>query len=209
LIPIIYAVSASWLGLLNFAFFAAVGCRVIDTVAWVIGKPLPPFDIAAALFASAFLATAWGLINAAWLRITHTTIALPHLPEADRLLALNHQRHKEEGKGGCDEKSAKKAKRTKTKTAGPKAGRGSIRTRTCNCKYSRALPKDHNFQTRSLVAAVKRGCKLYRSFAIKVSEENKDSCNMVVSAVLNADFEWRDAWEESWSLARTHRRARN
>src|SRR5215469_11724208 len=56
LIPVVYAVSASWLGVLNFAFFAAVGCRVVDTLAWVIGKPLPPFDIAAALFGAAFLA---------------------------------------------------------------------------------------------------------------------------------------------------------
>lgn len=81
LIPVVYTVSASWLGVLNFAFFAAVGCRVVDTAAWVIGSPLPPFRIAAVLFGAAFLAAAWGLINANWLRVTRVTVALPNLPE--------------------------------------------------------------------------------------------------------------------------------
>lgn len=81
LIPVVYTLSASWLGVLNFAFFAAVGCRVVDTSAWVIGSPLPPFRIAAVLFGAAFLAAAWGLINATWLRVTSVTVALPNLPE--------------------------------------------------------------------------------------------------------------------------------
>ncbi|HEX4263041.1 MAG TPA: metallophosphoesterase [Verrucomicrobiae bacterium] len=84
LIPVIYTVSASWLGVLNFAFFAAVGCWVVDSAAWVIGSPLPPFHIAAVLFGVAFLAAAYGLINAAWLRVTRITVALPNLPEAWR-----------------------------------------------------------------------------------------------------------------------------
>lgn len=64
------------------------------------------------------------------------------------------------------------------------------------------LPKDHSFQIRSLVAAIKRGGKSYRSFVIKVNEETKDNCHvLVVSAVLNADSEWRNAWEEAWSLS--------
>src|SRR5579871_2021307 len=42
LIPVVYAVSASWLGVLNLAFFAAVGCWVVDLAGWVFGKPLPP-----------------------------------------------------------------------------------------------------------------------------------------------------------------------
>src|SRR5262245_35686736 len=82
LIAVVYTLSASWLGVLNFAFFAAVGCRMVDTAAWVIGSPLPPFHIAAVLFGAAFLAATWGMINAAWLRITRVTVALPNLPEA-------------------------------------------------------------------------------------------------------------------------------
>jgi uncharacterized protein len=84
LISVVYTVSAAWLGVLNLAFFAAVGCRVVDTAAWVIGSPLPSFEIAAVLFGAAFVAAVWGLINAAWLRITRVTVALPNLPEAWR-----------------------------------------------------------------------------------------------------------------------------
>jgi len=84
LIPVVYAVSASWLGILNFAFFAAVGCWVVDSAAWVIRSPVPPFDIGAVLFGAAFVAAAWGLINAAWLRVTRVTVALPNLPKAWR-----------------------------------------------------------------------------------------------------------------------------
>src|SRR6516162_7629287 len=74
LIPFVYTVSASWLGVLNLAFFAAVGCHVVDCAAWVIGSPLPPFPVATALFGSAFLASAYGLINAARLRLTRVTV---------------------------------------------------------------------------------------------------------------------------------------
>ena len=84
LIPVVHTVSASWLGVLNFAVFAAVGCRVVDTAGWVIGSPLPPFRIATVLFGAAFLAAVWGLINANWLRVTRVTVALPNLPEAWR-----------------------------------------------------------------------------------------------------------------------------
>jgi hypothetical protein len=84
LIPVVYRVSASWLGVLNFAFFAAVGCWMVDSIAWLIGSPLPPFDIGAILFGAAFLSATYGFINAAWLRVTRVTVALPNLPESWR-----------------------------------------------------------------------------------------------------------------------------
>ena len=84
LIPVVYAVSASWLGVLNFTFFAAIGCWMVDSNVWLIGSRLPLFDIATVLFGAAFLAAACGLINAAWLRVTRVTVALPNLPEAWR-----------------------------------------------------------------------------------------------------------------------------
>jgi predicted MPP superfamily phosphohydrolase len=98
LIPVVYAVSASWLGALNFAFFAAFACWMVDSIAWMIGFPLPQFDIAVVLFGAAFLATAYGLINAGRLRVTHVTVALPNLPEAWRgrtvaLVTDLHLRH--------------------------------------------------------------------------------------------------------------------
>jgi hypothetical protein len=57
---------------------------MVDAAAWMIGSSLPSFHIAAVLFGAAFLSAIWGLINAAWLRLTQVTVALPHLPEAWR-----------------------------------------------------------------------------------------------------------------------------
>ncbi len=81
LIRIVYTASASWLGALNFAFFAAAACWIVAGITWLVGSPVPRFDLAVVLFGAAFLATTYGLINAAHLRITRVTIALPSLPE--------------------------------------------------------------------------------------------------------------------------------
>jgi predicted MPP superfamily phosphohydrolase len=79
---IIYAVSAAWLGALNFAFFAAIACWIVEEAAGLSGWPFPRFQLAAVLFGAALFATGYGLINAAWLRVTRVTVKLPHLPEA-------------------------------------------------------------------------------------------------------------------------------
>ena len=90
LLRFIYAISAAWLGLLNFAFFAAAACWIIAGVAWLIGWPLPNFEVASVFFGAALLAAVYGLINAAWLRVTTITVPLPHLPAAwqGRTIAL-------------------------------------------------------------------------------------------------------------------------
>ena len=79
-----YALSASWLGVLNFAFFAAAACWIVEGIGLLTGWPLPRFYLAAAFFGAALLAAGYGLINAAWLRITRVTVKLPHLPESWR-----------------------------------------------------------------------------------------------------------------------------
>ncbi len=79
---ILYALSASWLGALNFAFFAAAACWMVEAVIWMTAWPLSRSSIAAILFGIALVATVYGLINAAWLRITRVTVKLPNLPEA-------------------------------------------------------------------------------------------------------------------------------
>jgi predicted MPP superfamily phosphohydrolase len=81
-VTVVYALSSAWVGALNFAFFAAVGCWIAAGLCWVTGWSLPPFELAAILFGIAFLATIYGLINARWIRVTRVTIRLPHLPEA-------------------------------------------------------------------------------------------------------------------------------
>jgi predicted MPP superfamily phosphohydrolase len=79
---IVYALSASWLGALNFAFFAALTCWVVEIVAVPFGWPLPRFQFAVILFGLAAAVTVYGLINARWLRISRVTVRLPNLPEA-------------------------------------------------------------------------------------------------------------------------------
>jgi predicted MPP superfamily phosphohydrolase len=76
-----YAVCATWLGALNFAFFAAAACWIAEGVFLLAGRPAPRFDIAAIFFGLALLVTLGGLINASWLRVTRITVPLPNLPE--------------------------------------------------------------------------------------------------------------------------------
>lgn len=79
---VIYAFSSSWLGALNFAFFAAAACWIVEGTNWLFGWQLPRFQIAAVFFGVALLATVYGLINARWIRVTRITARLPRLPKA-------------------------------------------------------------------------------------------------------------------------------
>jgi len=79
---IVYVLSAAWLGALNFAFFAAAGCWLVEGIAWLFGWPVPRFQLASVLFGLAFLATIYGLINGQWLRVSRVTVRLSHLPQA-------------------------------------------------------------------------------------------------------------------------------
>ena len=81
---VVYALSAAWLGALNFAFFASVACWAVEGFAWLANWPPPRFQIAAVLFGIVPVATVYGLINAAWLRTTRITVKLPNLPESWR-----------------------------------------------------------------------------------------------------------------------------
>ena len=81
-LQIVYALSASWLGALNFFFFAAVTCWIVEGATWLLGWPVPRGPLATVLFGLALGTTIYGLINARWIRVTRTTISLPHLPKA-------------------------------------------------------------------------------------------------------------------------------
>ncbi len=82
LLRAVYTLSATWLAVLNFAFFASVACWFVDGVARLAGWPLPRFEVAAVLFGIALLTTIYGLVNAAWVRVTRVTVPLPNLPAA-------------------------------------------------------------------------------------------------------------------------------
>jgi predicted MPP superfamily phosphohydrolase len=87
---LVYALSASWLGALNFAFFAAAACWILEGTAWLFGWAPHRFEIAAVMFSMALVATIDGLINARRIRVKRITVQLPHLPEVwqERTAAL-------------------------------------------------------------------------------------------------------------------------
>ena len=81
-LKVIYALSASWLGALNLAFFAALACWITEGVVRLTNWPIPRFQVAAFWFGVALLATVYGLMNARRIRVRRITVALPHLPRA-------------------------------------------------------------------------------------------------------------------------------
>lgn len=75
-----YAVSAAWLGALNYAVAAALLC-------WLVGGPLELSHqtgllapLASILFGAALATSAYGIINASRIRVTRITVPLPKLP---------------------------------------------------------------------------------------------------------------------------------
>jgi hypothetical protein len=69
-------------GLLNFCLFAACGCWIAYGLSRMFGWGLPRHGLAAFFYGLAVLAGAYGLLNAAWLRVTRVSVQLPHLPPA-------------------------------------------------------------------------------------------------------------------------------
>jgi predicted MPP superfamily phosphohydrolase len=72
-----YRISAMWVGFFAYLFFASMAYGLL---VWAAGSLMPYAGMA--LVAGAALASLWGFINARRIRITHVSVALPHLPEA-------------------------------------------------------------------------------------------------------------------------------
>jgi predicted MPP superfamily phosphohydrolase len=82
LLRLTYTISAVWVGLMNFCLFAALACWCASAAAKVLGWGLDRQVIGAVFYGLALLAGGYGLVNAAWLRVTRVTVPLPHLPPA-------------------------------------------------------------------------------------------------------------------------------
>ena len=82
LLRIAYAVSSVALGLLSFGLLAAAGCWIVAGVARLGGWPLNPRWPAGIFFGGALAGTAYGVMNAAWIRVTRFVVPLRHLPAA-------------------------------------------------------------------------------------------------------------------------------
>ena len=77
-----YTMGAAWIGGLNFAMLAAFGCWLVLGAARLLHLPFSERCIAYVLFSAGLVATLYGFVNAAWLRVTRVTVPLPHLPAA-------------------------------------------------------------------------------------------------------------------------------
>ncbi|SPE44746.1 Metallophosphoesterase [Candidatus Sulfotelmatobacter sp. SbA7] len=84
LVRIVYRVSAIWMGVLSFTFFASVVCWFIYVPLTLLDLRADPRLIVVVVFGLAFFACVCGLVNAAWIRVTRITVKLPNLQEAWR-----------------------------------------------------------------------------------------------------------------------------
>ena len=79
---LLYRISATWLGVLNFSFFAACATWIISATATLLPFHIEPKVIAETFFTIAVLASLYGLANASRLRVRRITVNLPNLPAA-------------------------------------------------------------------------------------------------------------------------------
>jgi len=80
LVRIFYFVSAIWLGFASFFLLASVACWIANGVSALAGLGWRPALIADAAFGAAIMASLYGILNAAFPRVTRITVALPGLP---------------------------------------------------------------------------------------------------------------------------------
>ncbi len=75
-----YVIAAVWLGLSSFLLCASVACWLVLGFARVARLGWSAASIADVLFGAAILAAIYGMVNAAWLRVSRVTVQLPNLP---------------------------------------------------------------------------------------------------------------------------------
>ena len=80
LVRAFYVVSAVWLGVASYFLFASVACWIIYALSAVTGLGWLRALIADVAFAAAGAVGLYGIINAAWPRVTRIAVTLPGLP---------------------------------------------------------------------------------------------------------------------------------
>ncbi len=83
-IRVLYTLAAVWLGTLNYFFFAACATWIILGGSLLSGLSWQPRHVVIGTFGVAVLIVVYGIINAAWTRVTHITVHLSNLPDAWR-----------------------------------------------------------------------------------------------------------------------------
>jgi len=80
----IYRISAVWLGIVSFLFFAACASWVVFGVTRIAGSKVQFHEIVEILYAVAVMIGFAGVLNAGWTRIRRITVRLENLPETWR-----------------------------------------------------------------------------------------------------------------------------
>jgi predicted MPP superfamily phosphohydrolase len=95
IVRVFYVLSAAWVGVMTFFLFAAALAWIVLGLTRLAGLQVAPNRIADALFGAALLIGAYGLINAARVRVNRITIKLPDLPRLwhGRVAALVSDTH--------------------------------------------------------------------------------------------------------------------
>ena len=94
-IRVLYSAAAVWMGILNFCFLAAGSCWALWGAARLAGFHPDRRVLAAPVFGIALAVSLYGLVNAAWTRVTCITAKLPNLPASwrGRVAALVSDTH--------------------------------------------------------------------------------------------------------------------
>jgi uncharacterized protein len=79
---LLYRISAVWLGVLNFSFFAACAAWIVSAAATLFPLHFESKIIAEVFFGTAMLTSIYGFWNANRLRVTRVSVNLPNLPAA-------------------------------------------------------------------------------------------------------------------------------
>ena len=79
-----YRIASVWVGMLNFLFLAACACWISYPLLRLAKAPVGRPVIAVTFFALALLASIYGIINAASIRVKRITVKLPGLPASWR-----------------------------------------------------------------------------------------------------------------------------
>ncbi|HWZ43011.1 MAG TPA: metallophosphoesterase [Candidatus Saccharimonadales bacterium] len=92
---VVYISSVVWLGMLSFSLLAAVASWITLGLVKILSLAIAPQSIAFVFFGLALMASLYGMLNAAWTRITRVSVTLPNLPESwrGRVAALVSDTH--------------------------------------------------------------------------------------------------------------------
>jgi uncharacterized protein len=94
-VRLLYRLASLWLGIFNFLFIAALASWIGYGVVRLTGLPFTAHVVAGTFFGLALLASLYGIVNAADIRVRRVTVKLPGLPASwkGRVAALVTDTH--------------------------------------------------------------------------------------------------------------------